>query len=99
MSDEFEKVRNDHYLHNGFLFLLFLYAWQVHGFIIALLIIVAIFATVITTNSVIMNRWTRNSTNDEDGDTVFRRLKWNRWGWIIAGYVFVALSGAEFSAK
>ncbi|MBP7135060.1 MAG: hypothetical protein KBA57_01730 [Sphingomonadaceae bacterium] len=63
-----------------------LYAWQLHGLMIGLGTILALWVIITISNYAIL--LTSGS---------FAWIRLNRWGWVIVAYIAVALSGASVS--
>lgn len=80
------RVRRD-YGHWFALIAVALYAWQLHGFWIGLLLLVGLIAVIAVTNMILLVRFGN-----------FRALLINRWFWVAAAFVTVAMSGASIGS-
>lgn len=79
-------IRSDHYVHRLFHLLLAVYAWQVHGLWVAAAITIVVGVLIAITNLFIVAK-----------DIDWKWIRRSRWGWLIAGYLAVMLSGTTIS--
>ena len=85
----FDHVRRDHYGHKLAMLAVAAYGWQLHGWLTGLGILVGLVIIISITNIALMakgpdDRWTR-------------RIRMNRWGWVVIAAIILLLSGATIA--
>lgn len=82
-----DKAKQDHDVH----WLLMIgaggYAWQLHGVLVGITVLVLLLVAIAVSNILIMS-----------SSGSLRLIRLSRWGWLIAAYVLVAISGASFGS-
>lgn len=63
------------------------YAWQLHGVLVGIMVVVLLLVA-ITASSILIMCISGN----------LRLIRVSRWGWLIAAYVLVAVSGTSFGS-
>lgn len=84
LEEHYRTVAADHYAHWFILLCCAGYAWQIHGFLIGVAVLVATLAAIIVSNFALLA-----ATGS------FKVLKFNRWLWLCLAIVAVAISGTE----
>lgn len=84
VDDRFERVRRDHYLHWFVTISIALYAWQLHGLLTAIVLLIGLMIVISVTNTFLIMR----------GGS-FRAIRINRWAWVWITLIAVILSGAS----
>ena len=85
----FEHVRSDHYAHKLAILSVAVYGWQLHGWLTGLGILVGLVIIISITNIALM-------TTGPD-DRWPRRIRINRWGWVVIAAIMLLLSGATIA--
>ncbi len=76
----------DHYLHKLAFLAVGLYAWQLHGWLLGLSVVVGLFVVIPSTNLAVMAVASEKS--------VLQLVRINRWFWIVCTAMVLALSAA-----
>lgn len=83
--DEYiDRVRSDHFRHWIATISAILYAWQLYGWVFAILLWIGLIIVIASTNTLILYKYGN-----------FRWVRINRWFWIVIVFFGLALSAAE----
>lgn len=85
--EEGAQVRRDHTLHWLAVFAVAGYAWQLHGFFVAIAMLLGLLAVIGVTNIALI------ATTGS-----IRSTRWSRWGWVSLAAFAVVASGAELAS-
>ena len=85
----FEHVRSDHYAHKLAILSVAAYGWQLHGWLTGLGILVGLIIIISITNIALMAAGPDHK--------LLRRIRLNRWGWVVIAAIMLVLSGATIA--